>query len=262
VFVSAGTYGGFALGQPARVLGAGGVTITSSVTVTNSAGTNRDVVLDGLDFAAGARLTISDVAVPTILRALSIGGSSTVEGLRIERSQVALQRVDATSQVVTVGATAHASNCALGRVNVTQGSRFVHAATSGSIVPDAGSSVTTIPGPSAILELAPAWPSGLAQTVAVRQGGAGHLFGLLLGTTHAYLELSGLPFDMVLLLAPSTLIVLPGGVLDPVGNASFVFPGPPNANTSGLTFQIQVQTLDPVAVRGRFAELRQILLLR
>jgi len=264
VFVATGTYGGFTIDRPARVIGEAGVRITSAVTVLNIVAGPGDVVLDGLDFDPGVPLTIADVAVPVVVRDVSLPGGGAFEGLRVERSpKVAVQRLVASSRATLVTATVHASSCMLGQVAVTATSRLVHAATTGTFTPDLGSTVTARPGPSAVLDLAPAWPSGTPQLVNVRQGGSGHPFGLLLSTAHDYLDLAAvLPVDMVLLLAPASLIALPGGVLDGSGAASLALPGPPNGGTVGQSLQLQVQTLDPTTVRVRFGEVRQVLFLR
>lgn len=264
VFVAAGSYGGFTIATAARVIGAGGVTITSPVTVTNVSG-GGDVVLDGLQFAPGAGVTASDVATPLVLRALVLPGNATFESLRVTRCpKVALQRLTVGGNAVAVTSTVHAASSTFGAVAVTQTSRFVHAATTAvSITPDGSSTARGLPGPSAVLDLAPAWPTNTPQPIAIRQGGAGHAFGLLLATAHDYVDLSAaLPLDMVLLLSPSSLIALPGGLLDAAGNANLTLPGPATPHTVGRSLHLQVHTLDPTTLRLRFAELRQLLLLR
>jgi len=264
VFVETGTYSGFTIDRPTRVIGDGGVVrINSPVTISSVA--SGDVVLDGLLFTPGTPLTITDVGAPVILRDLELRGQQSSQGLRIERCpKVALQRSLVNPSSTTVAATVHVSSCDLGVVSVTQGSRFVHAATTAtSITPDATSTVTAKAGPSAILDSPAAWPSATTQSLHVSEGGIGHLYGLLLGTTHDYVDLSALlPVDMVLLLSPSTAIALPGGVLDNGGSAALAVPGPPDAASVGFAIQLQIYTLDPGTLRGRFAELRQVLLLR
>ncbi|MEZ5966463.1 MAG: hypothetical protein R3F56_21685 [Planctomycetota bacterium] len=259
VFVESGTYGGFAVDRPARVIGSGLVTIEGAVSVANVTGAG-DVVLDGLTLAPGHALTVVDTTVPVVLRAVTCPGD-----LRVERSRkVAAQRVVIGAGTALVAATVHVASSGLAAIDASQASRLVHAATTtGAITRDPTSVVIGQAGASAVLDMAPAWPAGTLQTLAVGQGGGGHLFTLLLGSAHDYLDLSAaLPLDMVLLLAPTSLVALPGGVLGATGSFRLTLPVPAGPQNAGLALQLQLQTLDPVTLQGRFAEVRQVQFLR
>jgi hypothetical protein len=207
---------------------------------------------------------VQDVGVPVIVRGVTIEAGAL--GLSTTRCpKVALQRVSHADRSQFSSSTIHAWNCSLGRVELVAATRFVHASTSATIVPDGTSSATSRSGPTAMLDVPSGWPSSGPQIVEVHGGGAGHLFGIdvLLSGPNDYLDLSAfLPFDMVLLVSLGNLVVLPGGVLDASGRSSFLMPGPPGSSSAGYALQFQLFTLDPVALQGRCAELRQLIMLR
>jgi len=264
VFVEPGSYPGFTVAQPVHIVGDGAVDIVGPVLVNNIAGAS-EVILDGLTLASTSSLTVQDVAVPVIVHGVTVRAGAL--GLSATRCpKVALQRVSHADRSQFTTSTVHAWNCDLGRVELVAATRFVHASTTTTaIVPDATSSAPSRTGPTAMLDVPTAWPSNGLQTLTVQSGGPGHFFGInvLLSGPNDYLDLSSfLPFDMVLLVSLGNLIVLPGGVLDASGRSSFALPGPSGSSAAGYALQFQLFTLDPVALQGRCAELRQLIMLR
>ncbi len=233
--------------------------------VNNILGGTGEVILDGLTLTPSSALTVRDVDRPVIIRGVTMLAQSTALGLYTTRCpKVALQRVTNRSRSQFYSSTVHAWNGTLGRVELQQSTRFVHASTTTTaIVPDGTSSATNRTGPTAMLDAPLAWPSTGSQSLTVHGGGPGDLFGVLVGAPNDYFDLSPfVPFDMVLLLSLNNLSVLPGALLDASGGAAFVMPGPSSSSSVGYALQFQLFTLNPTTAQGRLAELRQLVMLR
>lgn len=265
VFVEPGSYGGFSVTQPAHVVAGGDVTILGNILIDGVQQGSGEVVLDGLAIAPLFLVSVRDVTRPVILRDVESLAPTTTLSLYLARSpRVALQRVRNTGRTECFTATVHAWNSSFSRLELRQSARFVHASTAvASLGRDPTSVLTARSGPTARLEAPAAWPSGVPQTLGIQSGPPGGAFALLLAAGCDYLDLSPLlPFDMVLLVPPQSMTVLPPGSLDGSGNRTFSLPGPPDAGAVGHAVQLQLLTLEIATSQGRFGEGRQLQLLR
>ncbi len=262
VFVTDGSYPGFTMSQPARVIGDGAVSVTGPVTVANVMGASGDVVLDGLSLERGA--TLRNVTVPLILRGVAVPQSPSVSLSITGCRQTALLGCAFDRPTLLASSTVHAGATTFTALDLQQNTRLVAAeATWTSLTTDASSTLTPRTGTFPRLDASAAWPSGTTQNVAVRRGGAGFAYGLLLGASHEYWDLSGfLPYDMVLLLPLTALTVVATGVLDSSGAQSVSIPAPRDSSLVGQSVQLQPIVLDLTTVTGRFGEVRQVVLLR
>jgi hypothetical protein len=265
VFVEPGSYGGFGVSQPVHVVGNGTVTIFGNILVDGVPQGRGDVVLDGLTVGGPSVVSVRDVSCPVLLREVEIASPATTLGLYLARSpRVALQRVQNSGRTECFAAVAHAWNSSLARLELNQSSRFVHASTAvASLARDPTSVATARLGPTAVLDAPAAWPSGWTQTLRIQNGPPAGAFALLLAAGSDYLDLSALlPFDMVLLVPPQGMTVLPPGSLDGSGQRNIPLTGPPDAGAVGHAVQLQLLTLDIATSQGRFCEVRQLQFLR
>ncbi len=253
VAVEAGSYGGFTMNQPGRVIGDvnAPITITGPIVVQNINTPGADVAITGL--TAQSTVTLSNVTVPVLLR---LNLTSTTDPVLAVTGcpKVALERLTASRTTAITTSNVYAWNCAFNRVTLTQSSRFVYAgSTATSVTPDATSTAQRLTGTAPSVFAATLWPSGSQQTVTIA-GTTGDAAVLLLSDGLDLFDLSAfLPFDMAVLLPLDRNYQLWSGTIGAGGVTSVSIPGAP-PSLAGYSLVLQALTLNPTTLQGRFSE--------